>query len=372
MIGLLDILTFGSLKVGTSRGAGAGGRSKNPDDFFIDMMRTHGDIWKECFTGYNVICCPASTSLGDSISREHLLSHVLIPDTRVAGNYTTLRGETVAMNGFELVCVAGFAENRHVKILNTSQISDPLSGHSTTVYYISRPLVGGVIAPEGVDEISQQAMFRYVAVLRSFPEAEGAFTQLDDFVKEVIFVSEQSKDGFSRVSPSLSVSLQAQWSRTVDRLIRSGSLSYTLDSNSDTLRSQIGQIIESYIMHGVYRAVYPWLQQVHRKASLAQWRTIVYMKPATMSDIGIRPEFQCPLWEPTQLLKLIGLSHTPVDKLLVLKKTVTSIRECVDKNVRRSFSSADVELSTDDLVLLLIWVIIQASGSYHDLPTDLR
>lgn len=61
-----------------------------------------------------------------------------------------------------------------------------------------------------------------------------------------------------------------------------------------------------------------------------------------------------------------------MDKLLVLKKTVTGIRECVDRNVRRNFASADVELSTDDLVLLLIWVIVQTAAVYADLPSDLR
>ena len=169
---ILDFITFGSLR------SGAAGR-KNPDDFFLDTMRQHADIWKECFTGYNVVCCPASTSLCE-ISREHLLSHVLQPDARGAGNYTTLRGETVSMSGFELACVAGFAESRRAKILHTTTLTDEATGRSTTVYYLSRPLVGGVTAPEGVDEISQQAMFRYVAVLRSFPEGRCTCTLLCD------------------------------------------------------------------------------------------------------------------------------------------------------------------------------------------------
>ena len=70
--------------------------------------------------------------------------------------------------------------------------------------------------------------------------------------------------------------------------------------------------------------------------------------------------------------RAIGQCYTPVDKLLVLKKTVTGIRECVDRNVRRNFANADVELSTDDLVLLLIWVVVQTAGHYGELATDLR
>jgi hypothetical protein len=148
-------------------------------------------------------------------------------------------------------------------------------------------------------------------VLRSFPEAESAFVALDDYIKEVNFVGSQSPDGFSRVSPSLAQSLQWQWQRTTDRLIRSGALLYALDSCSEVLRGQIGQIIESYLMQGVFNTVYPWLQAEHREQDAALLRTMRHMRAATMADLGVRPEFQCPLHEAASCLRSVGAAHTP-------------------------------------------------------------
>ena len=74
-----------------------------------------------------------------------------------------------------------------------------------------------------------------------------------------------------------------------------------------------------------------------------------------MSDLGIAPELQCSQTEAIRELVALKTAETPVDKLLVLKRAVRHIRARIDKNVFRKFPNEDVELATDDIVLIVIW-----------------
>jgi len=356
----------------SSKGNLGGGGPGSQDDSFVDLLRQHPDLWREAFTGSNILCCPVSVSLGDDVMREQLMSHVLIPD-RVPGEYTTLRGERVHMTGNELVCGMGFPEARKVRVLMVTQLSDSMWGGKTiTVYRLSRPLVGGLAAPEEADEVSLAVMFKYIAVMRSFPEAESAFTGLDEFLKEVNFVGRQSTDGFARIKPSLASSLQHQWKKTTDKLVRAGALSNCMSNDSDAAKQQIGQIVESYMMHGVAGTVYPWICEHNQAADESILSVIAATQACTQTDLGIRLELQCCLTETTRELCTLSQAQTPVDKLLVMKRTIALMREAVDKNVRRNFPGTDIEMATDDLVLLLIWVIIQTFPTYKRLPADVR
>lgn len=359
---MFDFFSFDSKK-------GSYGLS-NADDLFINLMKQDAIIWNQVITTSNVLCCPLSCSLSGEISRKQLLAHVLVP-ANDSGDYTTLGGEKVFMKGSELFCGSGFTEPRRVKVLSCSEMID--DGKSATIYYLSRPLVGGIAAPDDADEITHQFMLKCVAVLRSFPVAEIVFVALDDYIQEVNFVGLHSSDGFNRVSPSLAQSIHAQWQRATDRLIQSETLSFALDSSISIARNQIGQIIESYLMQGVYNTVYPWLQLTHSPKNEDITNVISLLKTITMSDIGLPVEFQCSLHDAVGILRTIGTVHTPLDKLLVLKTTVSVIRECADNNATLNFPGLDMELSTDDIVMFLIWVIIQCTiTGYRDLATDLQ
>ena len=235
-------------------------RLTGTDDDFADALRQYPELWKELFTGTKILCCPVSGSLiVDEITQEVLMSHILIPQ-RSGGEYRTLRGEYIYFSGTELICGVGFAEPRDVKVITTSQLSDSNSNKTATIYRIARPLVGGIGgAPEDSDEVNLQTMFKYMVVLRSFPEVESAFVVLDDYIKEINFVGSKSADGFSRIQPSLAASLQLQWQRTTDKLARTNALCTAIGSGPEATKRLIGQVIESYLMHAVSATVYPWV-----------------------------------------------------------------------------------------------------------------
>ena len=79
----------------------------------------------------------------------------------------------------------------------------------------------------------------------------------------------------------------------------------------------------------------------------------------TQSDLGVQPSFQADQ-SATKELPKIKQALTPVDKLLVLKRTVGLIREAIDANVRVNYpDNSDLEMSTDDLVIVVVWVIVR-------------
>lgn len=243
-------------------------------------------------------------------------------------------------------------------------------GNFATVFKLSRPLVGGIAAPEEADEISLQVMFKFVAILRSFPEAESTFVKLDEYLKEVNFVGNQSRDGFSRITPSFSASLRSRWEKASDRLSRVAALTVALGADQETAKQLIGQIVESYMLHNVAHTMGPWLSSLHAKQNNLLDQVLRVVKPCSQADLGVAPELEAPQHEAIKELKLLSGAKTPVDKMLLMKSTVKMIRESVDRNVQKNFPGADVDMATDDLVLVLIWIIAQAYPDYTGLFDD--
>ena len=332
-------------------------RITGSDDSFIEALKLYPELWSDLFTDSKVLCCPVSGSLKDEITKYQLLSHVLIHQ-RVGGEFKTLRGENVYLLGSELVCGSGFVEPREVRILSVSQISDS-NGRTASLFRISRPLVGGIGAVEGSDEMSLQTVFRYMTILRSFPETEGTFVALDEYIKEINYLGAQSPDGLSRIQPSLAVSLQLRWQRATDRLCRCSALTATIGSSSHSSKQLIGQVLESYLMHHVADVVYPWMCACRAYQDTRIYNYMETLRYHTQSDLGISSELQSIQAEAIKELRTLQLADTPIDKLLVLNRVVRHIRKRVDRNVERKFSSDDIELATDDIVLLIIWCLLQ-------------
>jgi hypothetical protein len=97
---------------------------------------------------------------------------------------------------------------------------------------LSRPLVGGIKAPEESDEVDADSARKYVTILRSYPEVETIFKEMDAFIAEVNFVGENSEDGFKRILPSLEGCVLAQWQTSVEKLVHSRCFAYSFGSVS--------------------------------------------------------------------------------------------------------------------------------------------
>lgn len=164
-----------------------------------------------------MIVAPRSASLGTErcmISAE-AEAHVLLPRSRGGGCddglFVPLRGDArseVSIVGSELVAngpmyqrgrrvrIVGIedirvCENTEQKFLLGGALSRMFAGDvkpfavAVRVLQVSMPLVGGIPAPDEIDELDASHVVKCVALLRSAPELEGTFREIDAFVNDV-------------------------------------------------------------------------------------------------------------------------------------------------------------------------------------------
>ena len=82
------------------------------DKSFSNWQNKFPDLWKIAISSpENAVCCPVSSSLGEPLSRNLLLSHILIADV-MPGEFKTLKNQKVSLHGSELVCSEGTGTSR--------------------------------------------------------------------------------------------------------------------------------------------------------------------------------------------------------------------------------------------------------------------
>ena len=209
------------------------------EESFIQILRcNNADVWKSIFDKKDrIICCPISNSLGsESFPKDYLLSHI-IEEGSMAGEYCTLNNQTVHVSGSYLICGAGFKESRKVKILSFQHIN--YNNVRAAVYFINRPLIGGLLSPEESEEISKQMMSKYIATLRSFPELESSFKYLSDKVKLIktnyLNITKDIKKDYNDLRNLLIKDLKDLWLQISNKILQTGDLTSIL-SGLDTIK----------------------------------------------------------------------------------------------------------------------------------------
>ena len=79
-----------------------------------------------------------------------------------------------------------------------------------TVLHISRPLEGGIEIPDDPSEIDVATFRKYTAILRSFPENELVFHQLNETINQVHKICAHEKV-YARYKETLPASLRQEW-----------------------------------------------------------------------------------------------------------------------------------------------------------------
>ena len=132
------------------------------------------------------------------------------------------------------------------------------------------------------------------------------------------------------------------------------------------------------MMRKLYPIVYNHRNEDMSKSDNFFSQNINLLFDLTQNDIEINPAFQCTLTEAISEISRLPDQKTPVDKMLVLKSTASAVREAVVRHVNTSQRSPKADkamddLSTDDLILLLIWVLLRAPSKVHEcFPSDIR
>ncbi|KAH7485688.1 putative E3 ubiquitin-protein ligase HERC3 [Phytophthora ramorum] len=321
-----------------------------------------------------LFCVPQPRSLlaDEALTQDVLYTHFLTPAgaddalERRLGEYETLNGKQVAVVGSHIHTGKGFRDRRQVRILLSEKRE--ICNQEVTVLHISRPLEGGIEVPEDPSEIDVATFRKYTAILRSFPENELVFYQLDETISQVhkICVQEQV---YERYRQTLPANLREEWEAAVEELIHAGSFDdveedYRLQRRHGGGVShllQIQQVVECYLMESLHDLVFPKLvescQEQDRKLQQVMYR----MRHYTPEDFGLRKEFQCFAAEARDTLLTVIDKKTPLDMLLVFKACIDRVSDAITRNVKlRRLDFEAYQLTTDDILDQLLFVLVQA------------
>ena len=332
------------------------------NDHFIQVMKQHTDIYSQATQPNRVVCCPSGSSLQDvTIHRTDLESHVLIP-MGGGGEFVSLNGDKVVFSGEDLIV----KNSLRTRVLD---VEFPPNDYNTIIYRVSNMITMGNCAVDEFDEVLPESYDRYISSFKAVPNVDSILSDLDAYLKNLCKLQKNEDGKRIRLRSSLVTEIQNKWSEVTEALKESGMMSVVTEDDSDI---RLGQVVETYMMNKIAPTMLPWFKNSTHKADRAIHLQIMCLRDRTQSDLGVPAEFQTN--HDNAIREICHLQHvqTPVDKLSILKRVSTLIRENVQKIFERNNYTSDMELATDDLITIIIYIIIQASRVYIDIPADIR
>ncbi|GLD97764.1 hypothetical protein PINS_up006461 [Pythium insidiosum] len=348
-------------------------------DLFLHALATDLATTQRVVPPNALFCVPQARSLmADApVTWDDIATHLLSPAARPTddaadandedagterrpGEYETLNGKAVMIVGSHIHTLRGFPETRKVRVLLSEQ--RVVHHQQIVVLHLSRPLVGGIAVPEDPNEMDVATFRRYTAILRSFPEHELVFLHLDETIVDVQAMC-RHKHFHERYEPDLPRMLQSEWEFAVDEIVGSGTLdeSKRHGASPSSHSLQIQQVVECYLMEQLHEAVFPKVLVSCRDDDERLSKILYRMRHYGPADFGLRKEFQCYLEEARDELLRVQEARTPLEMLLVFRACLDHINEGVTRNLKRHrHSLASFQLTTDDILDELLFVIIQA------------
>ena len=257
----------------------------------------------------------------------------------------------------------------------------PAAPRVVSLYFISRPLEGGLAAPSSVQDIEHSAAMRMIAMFRASAENEGVFAELARVLADVKAELEDNpteatlsaaRDALQEECAAAAAALSAS------SLYSAGERSGPHPSPSARAASpqrQLMQVLECWCMSELHEAAMHALMLTCR-ADISRLGTVLgTMADATQADVKIKPEFRCSLSPAVAALGLLRTASTPLEKLHCLRDVSLTLQRCLERHLEDEGTDlADVEFATDDMLDMLLWVIIQGIEDQHsiELPAHLR
>ncbi|CAM9574297.1 unnamed protein product, partial [Heterosigma akashiwo] len=177
------------------------------DALFLLVLRTSfPKVWQWLLANDCMVCCPQSASLPQTITLEDVQTHV-VTQTKIAGEYESLNNKVVTMVGAEMVTQRGYPAPRTVRVLRVDELEVPraevgLKGaRKLKVVHLSRPFAGGVECPDEPEWMDAQLMRQFMVMMKSHPEMEPVFDDMNKYIQEFNHVAEFAAGGLDRVDP---------------------------------------------------------------------------------------------------------------------------------------------------------------------------
>ena len=354
------------------------------------------------------VCIPQTVSLVTTRITERDVLHHIVRSSGVRGEFETLSGRKVVITGAEIIAGDGFPKRVVARIIGSDKIKftpeksskkdGDVDNLNLSVYFLTRPLEGGVEAPSSVDDIDHASVLQTIAMIRSAPETESLFDALQDAVALARLDIQGIAPG--QDVPQIEEYLQQQCEAVADAIVSSSLyLGYEDKSSSsgrgsssssgsgsgrrvsDGARGRIPrrhvlQVLESWTMEQLHDDVLPALAASAAVRGEVEKLSRVFgaLAGSTMEDFKIKPTFRCNLNPAVAALGLLRSAATPLEKLHCLRDTSLTLQRCVERHLEAQGTDlADVEYATDDILDMLLWVLVTGNGEHRtcDMPAHL-
>ncbi|CAH0514614.1 unnamed protein product [Peronospora belbahrii] len=342
-------------------------------EMFLHGLATDMEQTQRALPPHCLFCIPQPRSLlvDEMITQDVLYSHLLTPiniddePKRRLGEYRTFNGKQVVVVGSHVHTGKGFHDRRKVRILVSEKKA--IQHQSVTVLHISRPLEGGINIPDDPCAIDIATFRKYTAILRSFPENELVFYQLNATINQVHKICAQDQV-YERYKETLPAILREEWEIAVDELIQAGSFDdidqddrlQRIHEGGESHLLQLRQVVECYLMESLHDLVFPRVVASCQDQDKKLQHVMHRMRYYTPEDFGLRKEFQCFVSEARDTLLTIVEKKTPLDMLLVFKTCIDQISDAISRNVKlRQLDFEAYQLTTDDILDQLLFVLLQ-------------
>jgi hypothetical protein len=351
--------------------------------WFKELVSKHKSVLITAARSGHFVLVPQTASLSSwRVSSKEVSHHILdtAPPGSPRGEFRTLSGRVAIVTQSAVIAGSGFSDSgRESSILSSSSInvevpSDEIAGSKSQgklqLYFISRPLEGGIEAPRSVDELTPDGIRKFLAMLRSAPDAEAAFYQLEAGIREIEKSLRRTKIG---ITASEAAAFLTEVADGINELCESVCEqimdSSTFEDDSDDLfarsRQQVMQCLESWCSENLHDLISPILR-IELAAEVEDLRIGLLSASntgKTQEDIGIKRAFRCNFDSVASMLMGLSSRKTPLEKLHCIRDASLTLRGLIEQFLEANkISLDDVDLGADDELPILAWAALRAQA----------
>ena len=379
------------------------GETLTGSHWFKQLVAAHKKVLSAAAQAGHFVLVPQTASLlSFAVTSRDVQHHVLAPAAGAPrGEFRTLSGRTAVVTPTSVVTGAGFAARVEATILAAATLAvelPPADGGADAggarrlqLYFLSRPLEGGLAAPSRVDELTADGIRKYLALLQSAPDVDACFAELEAGTNEiaralaarrgaagsntaVVVVGGGGGGGAAAPAASPLAATAAAACAAAERALRDlcesvceqalDSATFDEDDSDEAFarsRQQVSQCLESWCAERLHDVALAALRE-ELAGDVAQLRaSLARAAGRSQAELGVKAAFRCDFGEVASLLVELPRRHTPLEKLHCVRDASVRARALVERHLEAArVDLSEVDFGTDDELPILAWAILLA------------
>jgi len=296
-----------------------------------------------------LICIPRKGTTSKSQHTLHQFeTHVL---NKAKGDddsiYQTQNGKEVRVDGDFIQTGKGFSDTKSVKVLFEETFFNPKE-ESYHVLCIDQPLDGGAIRVTPEPTIPKlETLQNCIDFLWSGPGSRKSRKKVDDVVE--LFNSTYRRLETESIRHAMDAA-NAVFTRAMQAALKEPHLRRPADGSKMFMNS-LKVAIETYVMNGLYRRTFKGLCSFLANQDAELNKITRNLADLQVKDLGIKSQLCKNIPKAKRILSQLNRFSTPLEKIYVLKLTVTCVSEVQD------LSDA---ITADDLLPVLVFLVVKS------------